>query len=104
MTIEQVAPATVAELAAMSSNLDTLYFGIGTAAGNELLCFTAANLIAGEALVAIVSGAGCLEQLEPERTPAIGAWCSQGTLIGFEYDPKSIAELMEDARRFAPKS
>lgn len=101
MTIEQVAPATVAELAAMSSNLDTLHFGIGTADENELLCFTAA--IAGESLVAIVSGAGCLNQLEPERTPAIGAWCSQGTLIGFEYDPKGIAELIEDARRFAPK-
>ncbi|HEX6960670.1 MAG TPA: hypothetical protein VF175_02295 [Lacipirellula sp.] len=101
MTVKHATPATVEELAAMSSNTNMLYFGIGTVEGDDLLRFTAANLSAGESLVAIDGGAGCLAEMElPERTPAIGAWCSIGALIGYEYDSQGVAELMEEARRF----
>jgi hypothetical protein len=100
MAIPRVAPKTIYELAALSADTSTLYFGVGTADGDELLRLTAASLNDSEALISIEDGAGCLGQVEePEQTPAIGAWCSKGCLVDYAFDAKGIAELMQDARR-----
>lgn len=100
--LDIVSPTTIEEFAATCGAHRTVYFAIGTGGDHVLLMSASSRLQNGEWLVLLDEAAGCVHEMAaPERLPAIGAWSSKGTIVGYEYTPDAIDSLMFEARKFS---